>query len=88
MKKIAGVKSVRLAARSPNLNAFAERIVRTIKKECLSRMVQIAEGSLQAVIGQFFEYSHGERSHQELENGIINPEFTTPTEGCVNRMRF
>lgn len=74
MKKIAGVKSVRLAARSPNLNAFAERIVRTIKKECLSRMVQIAEGSLQAVIGQFFEHSHGEKppriGERDYQSGV------------------
>jgi putative transposase len=43
----AGVKSVRLPARSPNLNAFAERFVRTIKEECLDRMILMGEGSLE-----------------------------------------
>ena len=42
----AGVKSVRLPARSPNLNAFAERFVLSIKTECLDRMILIGEGSL------------------------------------------
>ncbi len=48
-----GVKSVRLPARSPNLNAFAERFVRTIKEECLDRMILIGEGSLRRSVEQF-----------------------------------
>jgi transposase InsO family protein len=42
----AGVESVRLPARSPNLNAFAERFVRSIREGCLDRMVLIGEPSL------------------------------------------
>ena len=48
-----GVKSVRLPVRSPNLNAFAERFVRTIKSECLDRMILIGEGSLRWAVDQF-----------------------------------
>ncbi len=41
----AGVTSVRLPPRSPNLNAFAERFVLSIKSECLNRMVILGERS-------------------------------------------
>ena len=78
-----GVKSVRLPARSPNLNAFAERFVRTIKSECLERMILIGERSLRRAVGQFCEHYHGERNHQGLENRIIEAEFTSTSEGSV-----
>jgi putative transposase len=64
---------VRLPPRSPNLNAFAERFVRSIKAECLSRMILIGEGSLRRATAQFCEHYHGERNHQGLENKIIEP---------------
>jgi hypothetical protein len=44
----AGVKSVRLPARSPNLNAYAERLVRSIKESCLDRMILFGEASLRS----------------------------------------
>jgi len=40
-----GVKTVRLPPRSPNLNAFAERFVRTIKESCLDQMILFGERS-------------------------------------------
>ena len=79
-----GVKSVRLPARSPNLNAFAERFVRSIKSECLDRMILIGEGSLRRAVDQFCEHYHRERNHQGLENKIIEPEFTQSRAGEVN----
>jgi hypothetical protein len=80
----AGVKSVRLPARSPNLNACAERFVRSIKSECLDRMILIGEGSLRRAVGQFCEHYHRERNHQGLENRIIEREFGPAGEGEVN----
>jgi putative transposase len=49
----AGAKSVRLPPRSPNLNAYAERFVRSIKEECLRRVIPIGEGSLRRAVAQF-----------------------------------
>ena len=43
---VAGVKCLRLPPRSPNLNAFAERWVRSVKEECLSRLILFGERSL------------------------------------------
>jgi transposase InsO family protein len=69
----AGVQVVRLPPRSPNLNAYAERFVRTIKESCLDRMILIGEGSLRRAVGEFIEHYHRERNHQGLGNRLIVP---------------
>ena len=69
-----GVKSVKLPPRSPNLNAHAERFVRSIKESCLERMIFIGEGSLRRAIHEFMAHSHAERNHQGLGNRIIHPD--------------
>jgi len=69
-----GVKSVKLPPRSPNLNAHAERFVRTIKESCLERMILFGEASLRTAIHNFVVHYHSERNHQGLANGIISPE--------------
>ena len=71
--KQAGVKVVRLPARSPNLNAYAERFVRTIKDSCLNQMIFFGENSLRTAINEFLEYYHHERNHQGLHNRLIDP---------------
>ena len=71
----AGIQSVRLPPRSPNLNAYAERFVRTIKETCLDRMILMGEASLHRAVTQFVAHYHTERNHQGLENQILRPEF-------------
>ena len=63
-----GVKALRLPARSPNLNAFAERFVRTIKESCLNSMVFFGETMLRHAITDFCAHYHRERNHQGLSN--------------------
>jgi putative transposase len=58
---------------SPNLNAYAERFVRSIKDECLNRMIFIGQASLHRAITQYVEHYHAERNHQGLENRLIRP---------------
>ena len=80
----AGIQPVRLPPRSPNLNAYAERFVRTIKEACLDRMILIGEASLYRATAQFVLHYHAERNHQGLENKIIRPEFPVfPPQGNV-----
>ena len=59
---------MRLPARSPNLNAFAERFVLSIKSECLERMVLLGETHLRTAALQYLEHYHRERPHQGLRN--------------------
>jgi transposase InsO family protein len=74
MLEDAGVKSVKLPPRSPNLNAYAERFVRTIRESCLERMILFGETSLRTALHNFVAHYHTERNHQGLANRIISPE--------------
>ena len=72
MMKAAGVNVVRLPARSPNLNAYAERFVLSIKTECLERMVPLGEWHLRRAISEYGRHYHSERNHQGLDNTLID----------------
>ena len=81
-----GVKSVKLPPRSPNLNAYAERFVRSIKESCLERMIFFGEGSLRKGIREFVAHYHGERNHQGLRNQLIMPNASHADQrGAVQR---
>jgi putative transposase len=67
------VHSILLPPRSPNLNAFAERWVRSVKSECLSKFVLFGEASLRRAITEFLEHYHHERNHQGKENMLLFP---------------
>ncbi len=81
----AGVKPVRLPPKSPNLNAYAERFVLSIKSECLDRMVFLGEGHLRRAIQSYVEHYHLERSHQGLGNRLIESARSQPASGPVAR---
>jgi putative transposase len=66
-----GIHVVRLPPRSPNLNAFAERFVRSIKEECLNRMIFLGQASLRHAIGQYMTHYHVERNHQGIGNRLL-----------------
>ena len=82
-----GVHPVRLPARSPNLNAYAEHFVRSIKEECLSRVVPLGERHLRLLVREYVEHYHRERNHQGLDNQLLQPASPTParSEGPVHR---
>jgi putative transposase len=67
------IKTIRLPARSPNLNSFAERWVRSVKEECLSKLILFGERSLQRALQQYVVHYHEERNHQGKENRILFP---------------
>jgi putative transposase len=69
--RAAGVKCLKLPAHSPNLNAFAERFVLSIKSECLGKLVPLGERHLRLAISEFVEHYHLERNHQGLDNRLI-----------------
>jgi putative transposase len=80
------VQSVKLPRRSPNLNAYAERFVRTIKESCLDRMIWFGEDALRRGISEFVSHYHFERNHQGLDNRLIIPKQTTAaTAGMVQK---
>jgi len=68
-----GVKPVRCPARAPNCNAFAERFVRSIKEECLDRMILFGEASLRRALKEYVAHYHIERNHQGVGNRLLEP---------------
>jgi transposase InsO family protein len=66
-----GIHLIRLPPRAPNLKAFAERFVRSIRSECLSRMIFFGQASLQHAISHFMAHYHCERNHQGLANQLL-----------------
>jgi transposase InsO family protein len=65
------IEVIRLPPMSPNLNAYAERFVRSIKDECLSRMIFIGQGSLRRAVAEYTDHYHRERNHQGIGNRVI-----------------
>jgi transposase InsO family protein len=72
--KTCGVETVRLSAKSPNLNSYAERFVLSIKNECLNRMIPMGEAHLRHAVTEFVDHYHQERNHQGLGNELITPQ--------------
>jgi putative transposase len=63
-----------LPPHSPNLNAFAERFVHTVKRECLERLVLVGEHSLFKALHEFEAHYMAERPHQGIGNRLIEPK--------------
>ena len=68
-----GAEPLLLPPRSPDLNSFIERFMKSIKSEALSRMIFFGEKSLRRAVDAFLEHYHAERNHQGLDNQIIEP---------------
>src|SRR5262245_46658139 len=67
------VEPLVLPAHSPNLNAYAERWVRSVKEECLSKVILFGERSLRRALGEYVEHYHAERNHQGKSNVLLFP---------------
>ena len=76
-----GVKCTPIPARSPNLNAHAERWVRSIKQECLSKLILFGETSLRRVVSEYLPHYHQERNHQGKDNLLLFPVSAPHTPG-------
>jgi putative transposase len=83
----AGIQPLTLPARSPNLNAFAERWVRSIKNECLSRLILFGEASLRGAVTQFIQHYHFERPHQGKGNQLLFPSPVPPPSRHAGRIQ-
>ena len=71
--KAAGLTLIKLPPRSPNLNAYAERWVRSVKEEVLSRLILFGEDALRKVLKEYGTHYHQERHHQGKGNELLLP---------------
>jgi hypothetical protein len=70
------VKPLALPACSPNLNAYAERWVRSVREECLSKVILFGERSLRRALSNYVDHFHAERNHQGKGNVLLFPRAT------------
>jgi len=78
-----GVRTIPLPAKSPNLNAFAERWVRSVKQECLSKVIVFGENRLSRVLAEYSQHYHQERNQQGKGNQLLFPEKTKLGRGSI-----
>jgi transposase InsO family protein len=71
--------------RAPNANAYAERFVRSIKKECLDRMIPLAERHFRRAVAECVAHYHCERNHQCVDNELIAGMPARDAAGHVSR---
>ncbi len=70
------VEPLKLPAQSPNLNAYAERWVKSVKEEALSKLILFGEASLRRVLSEYLVHFHAERNHQGKGNVLLFPTAT------------
>jgi transposase InsO family protein len=86
--KAAGGTLINLRPRSPNLNAHAERWVRSVKEEALSKLILFGEGALREVLNEYATPYHQERNHQGKGHGLLVPLVSAGhSEGQLIRSR-
>ncbi len=85
-----GVSTVKLPARSPDLNAYAERFVLSIRSECLDQLIPLGECHLRKAVREYTEHYHAERNHQGRGNELIETPCEEPnldaTVECQERL--
>ena len=78
--KSSHVEPLKLPARSPILNAYAERWVKSVKEEALSKLILFGEASLRRVPSEYLVHYHVERNHQGKDNVLLFPKATRATD--------
>jgi hypothetical protein len=84
----AGIEPIRLPRRSPNLNAFVERFNRSIKEECLDRVIPLGEAHLRELVREYVAHYHEERPHQGLSGRLIAAATGLGGRGPLARQRL
>ena len=79
-----GIEEVITAPRSPWQNPYAERIISSIRRECLDHVIVLNEDHLRRILTAYFEYYHKSRPHLSLDRNSPNPrEIEPPDQGRV-----
>jgi transposase InsO family protein len=79
----AGTKVIRLPVRSPDLNGYAERWIRSLRQECLDRIIILNEAHLRWVLGEYVRYYNKRRPHQSLQHLPPEAPDAYPCEGKI-----
>ncbi len=75
-----GIEEVPITPRSPWQNPYVERLIGTIRRECLNHLIILNEQHLTRILADYFEYYHDARTHQSLDNNSPSPREAEPPE--------
>jgi len=78
-----GIEIVDIPYPAPNANAYAERWVRSVREECLDKVIILNERHLRRVLHEYTEYYNTRRPHQGLEQDSPTGMLPTSQEGTV-----
>ena len=79
-----GIQEVRTAPRSPWQNAYAERFIGSIRRECLDHVIVVNEAGLRRVLTRYFTYYEQSRTHLSLSKDAPIPRaIAMPSDGRV-----
>lgn len=81
----AGLRIVQTPYQAPNANAYSERFVRSVKHECLHRVIPFGERHLGRTIAEYAEHYHRERNHQGLANELMEGAPAVDYGGRIRR---
>ena len=81
----AGLRVIQTPYQAPNANAYAKRFVRSLKEECLNRLIPFGERHHRRAVAEFVAHYHRERNHQGLANDLIERQRPKGRGGRVRR---
>ena len=73
-----GIEEVLIAPRSPWQNPYCERVIGSIRRECLDHVIVLNEKHLHRILAEYFEYYHNSRSHHSLDRNSPIPRCVEP----------
>jgi putative transposase len=78
------IEEVVIAPHSPWQNPYAERVIRTLRRECLDHVIVLGETHLRLIVRRYLNYYHGSRTHLALEKDAPEPRsIQRPEQGRV-----
>jgi hypothetical protein len=77
------IRVVQTPWRAPNAIAHAERFVRSIKQECLDRVIPLGERHFRHTVSEYIAHYHRERNHQGVANELIDVTLPNRSEGPI-----
>ena len=79
-----GIEEVLIAPRSPWQSPYVERMIGSIRRECLDHILVINRAHLRRVLREYFAYYHDSRPHQSLDGNAPRPrEIEPPSQGRI-----
>jgi putative transposase len=67
------IKDIRTSIRAPNMNAYAERFVRSVRQEALDNFIIVSREQAKRIVREYVEYYNHQRPHQGIGNDIPDP---------------